>query len=142
MVHIHLGHIYCTSMLLFFHLGCCLVVDSVPEVGSTIAGFENETNILVQCKVVDGSNQQITIWSILVEDDTDGVPDLINNNNADYNITGDTVSGSITFRTNLTIRSLTADFDRAVLYCGTSDVTDVANFTIRIYRKLFGGGCM
>ncbi len=118
-------------------------MDSDPEVGSTIAGFENEANILVQCKVVDGSNQQITIWLILKENDPNGEADLINNNNPDYNITGDPVPGeTLMFRTNLTILSLTADFDRAVLFCASSLVIDAGNFTIRIYRKFFSGGCM
>ncbi len=111
-------------------------MDSVPEVGSTIAGFENEANILVQCKVVEGSAEQVTIWSILKENDDDGVAGLINNLNPDYSITGDPVPGeAITFRTNLTLLSLTADFDRAVLFCGTSEIRDTANFTLRISCK-------
>ncbi len=126
-----------------FPLGCCLVANSDPEVGSTIAGFENEANILVQCKVVDGSAQRVTIWSILKENDDDGVPGLINNLNPDYSIIGDPVPGEpLTFRTNLTILSLTADFDHAVLFCGTSEDLDAGYFTLRIYRKFFGGGCM
>ncbi len=127
-------------LLLFFPLGCCIVAESDPEVGSTIAGFENEANVLVQCKVVEGSAERVTIWSILPENDDDGVAELINNQNTDYNIIGDPVPGEspLTFGNNLTILSLTADFDRAVLFCGTSQDLFVGNFTLRIYRKSFG----
>ncbi len=114
-------------------------MDSIPETGSTIAGFENETNILVQCKIFDGGQQRVTVWSILKENAENGVPDLINNNDPDYSITGDPVPGEppLTFRNNLTILSLTADFDRAVLFCGSSVDRDAANFTLRIDRKIF-----
>ncbi len=92
---------------------------------------------MVQCKVVEGSAERVTIWSILKENDGDGVVNLINSANPDYSITGDPVPGeSLTFRTNLTLLSLTADFDRAVLFCGTSKDLDAGNFTLRIYRKL------
>ncbi len=94
---------------------------------------------MVQCKVVEGSAERITIWSILKENDDNEVADLIDNLNPDYSITGDPVPGEpLTFRNNLTILNLTADFDRAVLFCGTTEVLDAGNFTLRIYRKLFG----
>ncbi len=126
------------AFVVVFPLGCCLVADSDPEVGSTIAGFENEINIFVQCKVSNGFQQRVTIWSILKEDDDNGVAGLINNDNPDYSIIGDPVPGeSLTFRTNLTLLSLTADLDFAVLFCGTSEDLVAGNFTLRIYRKLF-----
>ncbi len=130
-------------LLLLFPLGCCLVADTVPETGSTIAGFENETNILVQCKVFDGGDRRLTEWLILKENDENGMANLIGHTHPEYTITGDPViSENITLRNNLTLVSLTADFDRAVLVCGTSQDLDAANFTLRIYRKFSCGVCM
>ncbi len=91
---------------------------------------------MVQCKVVEGGNQRLTEWFILKVNDDNGVANLIDNSDPDYSITGDPVpNDSLTFRTNLTILSLTADLDRAVLFCGTSKIRDAANFTLRISRK-------
>ncbi len=60
---------------------------------------------------------------ILKENDDNGVPDLINNDKPYCSVTGDPAPGELlNFRNGLTILSLTADFDRAVLFCGSSDL--------------------
>ena len=114
-----------------------MVVISVPETGSTIAGVENETDVSVFCEVMEGDMQELTSWTILKVNDEDGFPDLVMGDNPEYSTTGKpTGVGNITFGTNLTIQKLTADFDRAVLFCGTTGNSMAANFTLRIYREL------
>jgi hypothetical protein len=51
---------------------------------------------------------------------------------------GDPIPGApdgVTYDNQMTILNLTSELDRVVLYCSLQDVA-VANFTLRIYRKL------
>ena len=104
--------------------------------------MKNETDVFVFCEVRDGGTQVVTVWSILKENDGDGIPDSVRNDDPRYSITGKPVpqelSGglNITYGTHLTILTLTADFDHAMLYCGTASDREAANFIVRIYREL------
>ena len=117
------------------------MVNTIPEPGTTIAGVENETDVSVFCEVTDGGMQEVTRWSILTQNDENQNPNSVNDVQPEYSITGELVSPSgtsnLTFGTNLTILTLTPDFDRAVLFCGNSSNREAANFTLRIYREFF-----
>ncbi len=115
--------------------GCCLTAETVPESGAVVAGVENETNILFQCLVrTSAGTQRVTTWFIMRT--TDAFAIRITNDDPEYTITGDPVPNeSLLYYTNLTILTLTADFDQAVVFCGETTDRDLANFTIRVIRK-------
>ena len=55
----------------------------------------------------------------------------------EYSITGEPIPSelselNLTFGTNLTILTLTIDFDRVVLFCGISSDREAVNFTMDI----------
>ncbi len=115
--------------------GWCLTAETVPESGAVVAGVENETNILLQCVVrTSTALQRVTAWFIMRTTDASAIQ--ITNDNPEYTITGDPVPDEpLQYNTNLTILALTADFDRAVVFCGDHTDRDLANFTIRVIRK-------
>ena len=112
--------------------GYCIPAETIPPSGSNIAGFANEENITVFCEVFNDLNvSQVTRWSR-------GDPLIpINVGDPQFTITGDPISGGgLTFATNLTIVSLTADLDQMLLFCGVAGNERAATFTMRIYREL------
>ncbi len=115
--------------------GWCLTAETVPESGAIVAGVENETNILIQCLIrTSTSSQRVTTWFIIRTTDTHAIQ--ITNDDPEYTITGDPVPNeSLLYNTNLTILTLTADFDQAVVFCGETTDRELANFTIRVIRK-------
>ena len=101
-----------------------------------MAGGEGES-VSFYCRVlrVINGTQVATEW--LIQRIGDSGSQLISGVN--FNITGEPLpspSGG-NYQTNLTIRSLTSDLDRAVVSCGRAGTppTIEANFTLRIYRK-------
>ncbi len=115
--------------------GWCLTAETIPESGAIVAGVENEANILIQCEVrTSTSSQRVTTWFIMRT--TDAFAIQISSSNPDFTITGDPVPNELLlYNTNLTILTLTADFDQAVVFCGETTDRDLGNFTIRIIRK-------
>ncbi len=116
--------------------GWCLTAETVPESGAIVAGVENETNILLQCVVrTSTALQRVTAWFLMRTTDASAIQ--ITNDNPEFTITGDPVPGeALLYNTNLTILTLTADFDQAVVFCGETTDRDLGNFTIRIYSEL------
>ncbi len=115
--------------------GWCLTAETVPESGAIVAGVENETNILLQCEVrTSTGTQRVTAWFIMRTTDASEIQITIDD--PDFTITGDPVPGEpLLYNTNLTILTLTADFDQAVVFCGETTDRDLGNFTIRVIRK-------
>ncbi len=116
--------------------GWCLTAETVPESGAIVAGVENETNILLQCVVrTSTALQRVTAWFLMRTTDASAIQ--ITNEDSEFSITGDPVPDELLlYNTNLTILTLTADFDQAVVFCGETTDRDLANFTIRIYSEL------
>ena len=61
----------------------------------------------------------------------------INADDTRFVTTGEPVpaAGNLTFRTNLTIISLTLDLDADIVFCGTAGSLMAANFIIRVYGE-------
>ena len=111
-----------------------------PPSGSVIASFEGTLNAtILTCNVTapQTGSQAITSWSVgnfrgVSEQgfDLNLAPEL-------FLLGGDPIPSfpSATYDNQMTILNLTSELDRVVLYCALQDVI-VANFTLRIYRKL------
>ena len=124
-------------MLLYTGLGAAQVD---PPSGSVIANFEgtlNATTLTCNVTAPQTGSQAITSWSVgnfrgVSEQgfDLNLAPEL-------FLLGGDPIPdcGGATYDNQMTILNLTSELDRVVLYCALQDVI-VANFTLRIYRKL------
>ena len=117
--------------------GFCVVEESIPESGSTVAGGEGES-VSFYCRVLREINgtQVATEWFIeRISAGGSGPQIIVGDSN--FNITGEPLPNDQSSQTNLTIRSLTSDLDRATLSCGRAGTppTIEANFILRIYRK-------
>ena len=127
--------------MVFGSTGFCLVQESIPEGGSTLAGDEGEENITIVCTLLweAGGPQQVTEWFIQRPGQT--TPQLILDNPdfANFEIVGEPIPNTTNsdFRTNFTILRLTSDLGRAVISCGLGGdpLVFAANFTLRIYSK-------
>ena len=120
------------------HPGFCLVDTVIPESGSIIVGRENQEDITIFCDLLLNGSTQATVWHIADEGEPveDGIQ--ININTPNFIIGGDPIAPGtkLTFNTNLTIVSLTADLDGRVIFCGRSGLLDAAQFSLRVYSKL------
>ena len=122
-------------------LGACVAEETIPESGSTVAGGEGES-VTFYCRVLNAINgtQVVTEWFIQSRDAC--CPQtIVGSPGSNFVITGDPLPNSVisgqTFRTNLTIQSLTSDLDRANLFCGRGGTPPNidATFTLRVYSK-------
>ena len=112
--------------------------ETIPEVGSTVVRGEGES-VTFYCRVSNEANgtQVATQWFIQRRDA--GSPQTIVSG-PNFNITGEPlpnpVIAEITYQTNITIRNLTSDLDRATLSCGRGGTppTIDASFILRIYH--------
>ena len=115
--------------------------ESIPESGSTVAGGEGES-VSFYCRVLREINgtQVATEWFLeRIGAGGSGPQTIVSDSN--FNITGEPLPNSgLSSQTNLTIRSLTSDLDRANLSCGRGGTppTIDASFILRIYRKTHG----
>ena len=120
--------------------GFCFIEESIPESGSTVAGGEGES-VSFYCRVLREINgtQVTTEWFIeRIGAGGSGPQTIVANSN--FEITGEPIPSlpaGLNSQTNLTIRSLTSDLDRANLSCGRGGTppTIDASFILRIYRK-------
>ena len=125
-------------MLLYYLIGTCFVEETIPERGSTVIGGEGES-VSFYCRVLREINgtQVATEWFIeRIGAGWSGPQTIVADSN--FEITGEQLSNSgLSSQTNLTIRSLTSDLDRANLSCGLggTPITIDASFILRIYRK-------
>ena len=133
-----LGHKMDVIMLLYIGLGAAQVD---PPSGSMIADFEgtlNATTLTCNVTAPQTGSQAITSWSVgnfrgsaIQGYSLNLAPEL-------FLLGGDPIPGApdgVTYDNQMTILNLTSELDRVVLYCALQDVI-VANFTLRIYRKL------
>ena len=102
-----------------------------------MAGGEGES-VSFYCRVLNEVNgtQVTTEWFIeRISAGGSGLQTIVADSN--FGIIGGQLPNSLSSQTNLTIRSLTSDLDRAVVSCGQAGTppTIEANFTLRIYRK-------
>ena len=120
--------------------GCLGAVDFVdPLSGSVIANFEGTLNAAtLRCNISNEGVQIGTQWSIenfrgnpALQRVASAAPDL-------FEFGGDLRPGSTTdtFLNRVTVLNFTSDLDNAIVYCGTGAEPRMANFTLRIYRKL------
>ena len=115
--------------------------ETIPESGSTVAGGEGES-ITFYCRVLrEISGTQVATEWFLERIDAGGSGSQTIVGDSNFNITGEPLPNSgLSSQTNLTIRSLTSDLDRANLSCGRGGTppTIDASFILRIYRKTHG----
>ena len=124
-----------------YRAGWCALDSVSPASGTLIADFEGTLNaITFTCNVTEPELgvMGITQWSI---QNFRGVtvrrtitvnlaPEL-------FLISGDELTDTPGFLANniLIIQNFTSELDEVVLYCGTARNPQVANFTLRLYRK-------
>ena len=113
-----------------------MVEETIPEVGSTVAGSEGE-RVTFYCRVLNevSGTQVATEW--FIQRIGASSPQTIVRS-ANFDLTGGTLPNSmIAGQTNLTIQNLSSDLDRANLSCGRGGTppTIDASFILRIYRK-------
>ena len=97
-------------------------------------------SVTFYCRVLNEANgtQVATEW--FIQEIDAGSPQTIVRAQSNLSITGEPFPNPVitgqTYQTNLTIRSLTFDLDRAILSCGQGGTppTIDANFTLRIYH--------
>ena len=99
--------------------------------------FEGTDNTIITCNITNGGIQIGTQWSV---ENFGGDPVLQPVASDDvFDISGDLRPGSTTdtFLNQITVLIFTSELDNAILYCGTGVERRQANFTIRLYRKVF-----
>ena len=111
-----------------------------PESGSLLASLEGSVNTTTfTCNIFSPTHieQQMTIWRLK---NLQGNPEL-------QPISNCTASSMFLIHVNrdvwddnfkdykLTVQNLTSDLDGVIVYCGTEQEPELANFTLRIYRK-------
>ena len=98
-----------------------------PPSGSVLPDIEGTINFTtLSCVIVSGNMNRTVVWSIQSLSDKEITQ--INNSKEGFLIHG-------SLQNKLTVQNLTSNLDGAVLYCGTEQEPQLANFTIRIYRK-------
>ena len=110
-----------------------------PPSGSLIADFEGALNATtITCNVTTSEGIQIiTQWTLANFRGSAGLQTLNNAAPELFEITGDTIPGTMfTFGNCLTVSNLIRDLDYVIIFCGTGAVPQQANFILRIYRKL------
>ena len=126
---------YCTPNI----IGCLGTVGVDPPSGSVIGNFEGTINATtLNCNITNEvGNRAATTWSLgnfrgAPEQGftVDLAPEL-------FLLGGDPIPnlGGLTYGNQMTILNLTSELDGVVLYCALQ-LQIVANFTLRIYRKL------
>ena len=99
-----------------------------PPSGSVLPGVQGTINFTtLSCAIVSGDMNRTVVWSIQLLSDNEITQ--IN----DSKEVGFVIHGSL--QNKLTVHNLTSNLDGAVLYCGTEQEPQLANFTLRIYRK-------
>ena len=123
--------------------GLCVTLQSVdPESGSIIRRVEGARNISLFCEAFNGGSPVQTLWLQQTPDDIEAGrnPSPIPNNDENFIRSGDSIVEigiTIQLNTNLTIVTLTAELDKVIISCSTAiDLSSLANFTLRVYRKL------
>ena len=126
--------------------GFSMIADTTPQANTTIAGFEGEGDIVLECSVYDDVNRterQITQWSL---EDTNAMPVVVRSIQSlatfdvTFNLTGDERNDTVfpSFDNVLTLLNFTADLDGQTLFCGTGGALGdplVAGFPLRLYRE-------
>ena len=122
-------------------LGVCFVQDTIPESGSTVIGGEGKS-VSFYCRVLNEVNgtQVITEWFIeRIDTGGSGPQTIVANPATNFETTGELLLNPVfagqNYQTNLTIRRLSSDLDRANLSCGQGGTppTIEASFILRIY---------
>ena len=112
--------------------------QAYPESGSFIYNQLGSENIELFCEIRECKSIQ-TLWLLLTEDDIQNSrnPHSVSEDNR-FNVMGDSVmsgGNKIALNTNLTIVTLTAELDGAMIFCGTTDIHDLGNFTLIVYSE-------
>ena len=113
-----------------------------PPSGSVIANFEGTLNaITINCSVTNSQGARVTTeWTLtnFGGDESDALFTLTNIAPELFSFSGDPIPGfNVTYMNSLTVTNLTSDLDGVIIYCGTGIQFQQANFTLRIYRKLY-----
>lgn len=94
--------------------------------GSVLPGIERAINFtILSCDIVSGDMNRAVVWSIKFSDKE--ISQIAKSDEAFL------IHGFL--QNKLTVKNLTSNLDGAVLYCGTEREPQLANFTLRIYRK-------
>lgn len=97
-----------------------------PPSGSVLPGIERAINFTtLSCDIVSGDMNRAVVWSIKFSDKE--ISQIAKSDEAFL------IHGSL--QNKLEVKNLTSNLDGAVLYCGTEREPQLANFTLRIYRK-------
>ena len=97
-----------------------------PPSGSVLPGIETAVNFTtISCDIVSGDMNRAVVWSIKFSD-----KEILQITKSDWPYF---IHGSL--QNKLTVKNLTSNLDGAMLYCGTEREPQLANFTLRIYRK-------
>ena len=119
------------------------MVQSVsPPSGSLVADFEGVLNATTfHCNVTDTDSNQLAIteWSVQNFREINELQAITSNLAPNlFLVTGNELPSNPAFTLNniLTIHNLTSELDGVILYCGTGQKRQEANFTLRIYRML------
>ena len=75
--------------------------------------------------------KRTVIWSVKFKDDTD--PRVITDSEI-FLVHGD-LQQDVSLQNKLTVQNLTSDLDGVIVYCGTEEEPELANITLRIYRR-------
>ena len=123
--------------------GLCVTLQSVdPESGSVIRRVEGARNISLFCEAFNEGSPVQTRWLQQTPDDIEAGRgrSFIPNDDENFIRSGDSIVESgitVQLNTNLTILTLTAELDKVIISCSTAtDISPLANFTLRVYRKL------
>lgn len=119
-------------------------IETDPPSSSVLGGVEGQANIAIDCKVVYLGIRQSIVWHIANEDEPVSKAAVINGIATPNFIITDVPEkrsrrSAAQYNGRLTIKRLTAELDRKVIYCGgvslPNALLNAAKFYIRIYCK-------
>ena len=107
-----------------------------PASGSLIADFEGTVNVTtITCNITDGV-QIGTLWSIQNFRNNPNLQFISDQLMGPFYIGGDPRPiGTSTFTNRLTVLTLSSELDGVMVYCGSGQNRQQANFYFRVYRK-------
>jgi hypothetical protein len=120
--------------MICFFIGFDIGLKESPQSGSIILDLASNSTTL-SCSIVADKNISL-LWSLQYVNGTQVQPVLSSTAPDLFNVTiSDNRSTYI--QSHFQILNLISDLDGVTVFCGTKEEHQLANFTYRIYRKLF-----
>lgn len=108
-----------------------------PQSGSLLVGFIGTENFaILNCSIFAGSEKQFVVWSVQNFRSNAAVQKIENATAPElFCVTNQSDHHNVFTQSHFLIRNLNSDLDSVTIFCGTERKPQLANFTLKVYRK-------